>query len=53
MNSSIINFTRRDQRRYRQRRQAEHVQVQILRGMTREMPPLQAMVFMGYFHQWR
>lgn len=52
MNGQGIDFTRRDRKRARQRINAEKAQVRILRGLTKEMPPIQAIVFMSYFNQF-
>ena len=52
MNGSVVDASRKTAKRYRQRRRAEHVQVNILRGMCKEMPPTQAMVFMSYLNQF-
>jgi hypothetical protein len=52
MNGTTVDFTKRGHKRARQRIAAEKLQASILRGMAKDMPPMQAMVFMAYFHQF-
>ncbi len=52
MNGATIDFTRKGYKHARQRIHAEKAQVAILRGMSKEMPPTQAIVFMSYFNQF-
>jgi hypothetical protein len=50
--NGTVNFTRCERRRHKQRIEAQGNQVAILRGMAREMSPMQAIVFMSYFNQF-
>ncbi len=52
MKHNGVAFTRRSRKRYDRKTRAEHAQVDILRGLSKEMPPTQAMVFMSYFNQF-
>lgn len=47
-----VAFSHSQRRRFSQKTHAEATQTNILKGMVKIMPPLQAMVFMSYFNQF-